>query len=195
PEVGDLSGLQLPDTVHGGTTGRLDRLTATQQLTLKAASVIGRVFALPVLRDVHPMRQAAVVLLDDLAALEAADLTALATPQPNLAYLFKHVITQEAAYDLMLVSQRRQLHRSVAEWYERTYAGALTAHAPLLAPPWQGGGVPDKAIGYLDQASTQALRAGAYQEAVRGFSRMLQLDARPRGPGASPPGAEAPTLQ
>src|SRR5512132_3700252 len=83
----------------------------------------------------------------------------------------------------MRVSQRRQLHRSVAEWYERTHAGALAAHAPLLAHHWQAAAVPGKAIGYLDQASTQALRTGAYQEAVRGLSRMLQLDDRPRGPG------------
>jgi hypothetical protein len=64
------------------------------------------------------------------------------------------------AYDLMLVSQRRQLHRSVAEWYERTHAGALAAHAPLLAHHWQAAAVPGKAISYLDQASTQALRTG-----------------------------------
>jgi predicted ATPase len=183
PGVGDLSGVHLPDTVHGVITSRIDRLSPSQELTLKVASVIGQVFALRVLRDVHPLQEAAAVLLDDLEALAAANLTALDTPQPDLAYLFKHIITQEAAYDLMLVSQRRQLHRSVAEWYERTHAGALTAHAPLLAHHWQAAAAPGKAISYLDQASTQALRTGAYQEAVRGFSRMLQLDDRPRWPG------------
>ena len=183
PGVGDLSGVHLPDTVHGVITSRIDRLSPSQELTLKVASVIGQVFALRVLRDVHPVQEAAAVLLDDLEALAAANLTALDTPQPDLAYLFKHIITQEAAYNLMLVSQRQQLHRSVAEWYERTHAGALTAHAPLLAHHWQAAAVPGKAISYLEQASTQALRTGAYQEAVRGFSRMLQLEDRPRGPG------------
>jgi class 3 adenylate cyclase len=195
PGVGDLSSLQLPDTVHGVITSRIDRLTPAQQLTLKVASVIGRVFALRVLRDVHPMKQAAAILLDDLVALQTADLTALDTPQPDLAYLFKHVITQEAAYSLMLGSQRRQLHRSAAEWYERTHAGALTAHAPLLAHHWQAAAAPGKAIGYLEQASTQALRAGAYQEAVRGFSRMLQLDDHPRGPAARHAAPDAPTVR
>ena len=195
PGVGDLSGLHLPDTVQGVIISRIDRLTPTQQLTLKVASVIGRVFALRVLRDVHPMRQAAASLPQDLAALEVANLTALDSPQPDLAYLFKHVITQEATYSLMLVSQRRQLHRSVAEWYERTHAGALAAHAPLLAHHWQAAAVPDKAIGYLEQASTQALRTGAYQEAVRGFSRMLELDDRPRGPVARHAAPDAPTIR
>jgi class 3 adenylate cyclase len=195
PGVGDLSSLHLPDTVHGVITGRIDRLTPAQQLTLKAASVIGRVFALRILRDVHPMQEAVATLLDDLVALQAANLTALDTLEPDLAYLFKHVITQEAAYDLMLMSQRRQLHRSVAEWYERTHAGALAAHAPLLAHHWQAAAVSDKAIGYLEQASTQALRTGAYQEAVRGFWRMLQLDDRPRGPAARHAAPDAPTIR
>ena len=46
----------------------------------------------------------------------------LDTPAPDLAYLFKHVVTQEVAYGLLLSDQRRQLHRAVAQWYEQTHA-------------------------------------------------------------------------
>jgi class 3 adenylate cyclase len=183
PGVGDISSLPFPDTVHGVITSRIDRLTPHQQLTLKVASVIGRVFALRVLRAVHPVEQTAVTLLDDLVALEGANLTALDTPEPNLAYLFKHGITQEAAYSLMLVSQRQQLHRTVAEWYEHTHAGDLAPHAPLLAHHWQAAGMPDKAIDYLEASGTQALGTGAYREAVRGLSRLLELDDRTRRAG------------
>ena len=35
---------ELPDTVEGFVTGRLDRLTPNQQLVLKVASVLGRRF-------------------------------------------------------------------------------------------------------------------------------------------------------
>ena len=44
----------------------------------------------------------------------------LETPPPNLAYAFKHVTTQEVAYDLMLQAQRQALHRVIAEWLEPT---------------------------------------------------------------------------
>jgi class 3 adenylate cyclase/tetratricopeptide (TPR) repeat protein len=177
----NVRGLGLPDTVHGVIASRMDRLTPAQQLTLKVASIIGRVFALRVLRDVHPLRDRAAHLADDLTVLERASLTVLDTPDPDLAYLFKHVVVQEAAYNLMLVSQRRQLHGAVAEWHERTHQGDLAPLAPLLAYHWRGAEVPARAIDYLEQAGTQALRTGAYQEAVRFYTDALELDDRTRG--------------
>jgi hypothetical protein len=56
----------------------------------------------------------------------------LDTPAPDLAYLFKHVVTQEVAYGLLLSAQRRQLHRAVAEWYEQTQADDLASLYPPL---------------------------------------------------------------
>jgi class 3 adenylate cyclase/tetratricopeptide (TPR) repeat protein len=183
--VGDILSLRLPDTVHGALTSRIDRLTPTQQLTVKVASVIGRVFAVGILRDVHPVREAvAHILTDDLTVIERANLTVLDTPEPHLQYLFKHVITQEAAYNLMLLSQRRQLHRSVAEWYERASAG----EPALLAHHWREAEVPAKAIHYLELAGAEALRDGAYAEAVRCFSALLELDDGGRGSADGRPG-------
>jgi class 3 adenylate cyclase/tetratricopeptide (TPR) repeat protein len=191
PGVDDVGGLTFPDTVQGVITSRIDRLTPAQQLTLKVASVIGREFALRVLRHVHPLEGSASQLADDLTVLERASLTVLDTTEPDPAYLFKHVIVQEAAYNLMLVSQRRQLHRAVAEWYERTRHGDLEPLAPLLAHHWRAAEVPAKAIDHLEQAGNQALRTGAYQEAVRFFTEALELDDRSRGTQASGPGGDA----
>jgi class 3 adenylate cyclase/tetratricopeptide (TPR) repeat protein len=180
PGVDDVRGLVLPDTVQGVITSRLDRLPPAQQLTLKVASSIGRLFAFRILRDVHPVRGSESHLTDDLAGLERASLTMLDEPEPELTYLFKHVVIQETAYHLMLVSQRRQLHRAIAEWYERIHEGDLALLAPLLAYHWRAAEVPAKAIAHLEQAGTQALRTGAYQEAVRFFSEALELDASTR---------------
>ena len=180
PDVGGVLDRQLPQSVHGAITSRIDRLSPTQQLTVKVASVIGRVFAVGILRDVHPLRQVvAMSLPEDLDQIERANLTVLDTPEPDLSYLFKHVIVQEAAYNLMLLSQRRQLHRSVAEWYERSNGGDLA----LLAHHWRLAEVPGKAVGYLEQAGAEALREGAYAEAVRFFTALLELDDAPAGPG------------
>jgi class 3 adenylate cyclase/tetratricopeptide (TPR) repeat protein len=181
-EVPDVLARRLPHTVHGAITSRIDRLSPTQQLTVKVASVIGRVFAVVILRDVHPLRNAvALTLASDLDEIERADLTVLDTPEPELSYLFKHVIIQESAYNLMLLSQRRQLHRSVAEWYERSGGGDLA----LLAHHWRLAEVPDKAIQYLERAGADALREGAYAEAVRFFTALLEVDDSPAGPPAA----------
>jgi class 3 adenylate cyclase/tetratricopeptide (TPR) repeat protein len=177
-DIPDVLARRLPHTVHGAITSRIDRLSPTQQLTVKVASVIGRAFAVAILREVHPLRQAvARTLAADLSEIERADLTVLDTPEPDLSYLFKHVIIQEAAYNLMLLSQRRQLHRSVAEWYERSSGGDLA----LLAHHWRLADVPAKAVHYLEQAGTEALREGAYAEAVRFFTALLEIDDADRG--------------
>jgi class 3 adenylate cyclase/tetratricopeptide (TPR) repeat protein len=174
----DLGAIAFPDSVQGVITSRIDRLTPSQQLTLKVASVIGRVFAPRVLRDIYPLEPDRAQLPNDLDTLERLDLTSVETPEPDLAYLFKHIITQETAYNLMLYAQRRQLHRAVAEWYERSQAEDPSAAYPLLAYHWSRAEDAAKALYYLEKAGEQALRSGSYQEAVTFLSEALALDAK-----------------
>ncbi|MEA3208312.1 MAG: hypothetical protein QOE70_1369 [Chthoniobacter sp.] len=169
----DLKTVHFPDSVQGVITGRMDRLPPSEQLTLKVASVIGRIFALRILRDIYPIEPERAQLPAYLQTLERLDLTPLETPDPDLAYIFKHVITQEVAYNLMLFAQRRQLHRAVAEWYERTEPRDLAPFYPLLAHHWQHAENGPKALTYLEKAGEQALRAGTYAEAVNFFTAFL----------------------
>jgi class 3 adenylate cyclase/tetratricopeptide (TPR) repeat protein len=120
PEA-NLAALSFPETVQGAIISRVDRLTPTQQLTLKVASVIGRVFPVRTLQAVYPVATDAARLDDDLTALARLDITPQELAEPELAYIFKHAITQDVVYNLMLFAQRRQLHRAVAEWYEHTF--------------------------------------------------------------------------
>ncbi|MBN1890204.1 MAG: AAA family ATPase [Thermoflexales bacterium] len=173
--AGNLNELSLPDTVQGIITSRIDRLPPSQQLALKVASVIGRAFAFRILRDIYPLEADKEHLGDYLDVLRQLDLTPLDPSQPDLGYTFKHIITQEVAYNLMLFSQRQQLHRAVAEWYERTYADDLSSSYPLLAHHWSKAQVPAKAIAYLEKAGEQALHSYANREAVNFFSQALEL--------------------
>jgi class 3 adenylate cyclase/tetratricopeptide (TPR) repeat protein len=184
PGAGALSTVSLPETVQGLVAARIDRLAPGQELTLKVASVIGRLFGFRILCDVHPIELDTSVLggfLDDLAR---QDFTVLDTPEPDLAYLFKHVVTQEVAYSLLLYAQRRQLHRAVAEWYERTQAEDLASLYPLLAYHWGRAEEPVKTLAYLELAGEQALRVGAYQEAVDVLTDAVSLAGTTQPPPA-----------
>jgi class 3 adenylate cyclase/tetratricopeptide (TPR) repeat protein len=187
PAAGDLSQLNFPDTVEGVITSRIDRLSLSQQLLIKVASVIGRMFAYKTLRDVHPVEQEKEKLLNYLHNLEGVDLTLQETPDPDLAYIFKHVITQEVAYNLMLFAQRQELHCRVAEWIENTYESDLSPYYPMLAYHWskavdEQAGIPQqiqtiaKAIDYLEKAGEQALRSYANSEAIAFFTKALEFD-------------------
>ncbi|HKZ84965.1 MAG TPA: AAA family ATPase [Anaerolineae bacterium] len=190
PGAGDLGALNFPDTVQGVITSRIDRLAPAQQLTLKVASVVGRVFAFRLLRDIYPIDAESSRLAQDLDTLDRLDLTPLQSPEPNLQYLFKHVITQEVAYSLMLFSQRRPLHLAVAEWHERHHADDLAPYYTVLAYHWKEAAAEQtdpqlvaKAIDYLEKAGNQALRNYANQEALGLFEDLLRLaDANPSTP-------------
>ena len=175
----DLQEVTFPDTVHGVVASRIDRLTPPQQLTLKVASIIGRIFAFRILYDIYPVPSDREALLVHLNTLERLDLTPRESIEPDLQYIFKHAITHEVAYNLMLFAQRRTLHQAAAEWYERVYTGNLAPYYPILAHHWNRAQEPRKTIYYLELAAEQALRNGAYREAIRFFGELINLEADP----------------
>ncbi|MGB0385679.1 MAG: adenylate/guanylate cyclase domain-containing protein [Ardenticatenaceae bacterium] len=184
----DLRLYEFPDSLQGVITSRIDRLTPQQQLMLKVASVIGRVFGVQLLREVHPIENDKAHLADYLSMLARLDITPLDTPEPELAYIFKHMITQEVAYNLMAFAQRRQLHQAIAEWLEQTHAQNLEPYYPLLAHHWHKAKealhqadpyLIEKALLYSAKAGEQALHNAAYREAV-GFLKAALAIANPR---------------
>jgi class 3 adenylate cyclase/tetratricopeptide (TPR) repeat protein len=178
--------LALPDTLQAAITNRIDSLDPSQQLTLKVASVIGRIFAFRLLEAIHPIEADKSALLDYMATLTRLSLTLVESEAPDLAYIFKHAVTQEVAYNLMLFSQRAQLHQAVAEWIEQNYEKNLEAYYALLAHHWSQAAETSeaqrddhallKAVEYLDKAGEQAVQNHANQEVIQFFTQVLELD-------------------
>jgi class 3 adenylate cyclase/predicted ATPase len=183
----DQAAQKLPDTIQGIVLSRIDRLPPEEQLTLKVAAVIGRTFAYTPLRDTlgEHMEISHRLLkghLDDLIELE---LTPLEAPEPELTYIFKHIIIREVAYETLLFAQRRQLHRTVAEWYERTFGDnspaekeaepPLTPYYPLLVYHWHQAEDQERERYYAGLAGKWAAAQYANVEAVGYFSRALEL--------------------
>jgi class 3 adenylate cyclase len=156
----------VPDTVQRVITTRLDQLPPAEAMTLKAASVIGHRFALRTLREIHPVPTDERTLLDHLNTLTRLDLVEPVDAAVDPSYEFRHVITQEVAYNLMLSEQSRELHRRLADWYERVYAEDLSPFHAFLAHHWARAGLPDRALDHLVRAGTQALRTFANEEAI-----------------------------
>jgi class 3 adenylate cyclase/tetratricopeptide (TPR) repeat protein len=178
--------LTLPDTLQAAITNRIDSLAPSQQLTLKVASVIGRIFTFRVLQAIYPIDTDKPALPDYMETLTRLSLTLIESEAPDLSYIFKHAVTQEVAYNLMLFSQRRQLHRSVAEWIEKSNEGNLESYFPLLAYHWsQAAELPEasrnehavaKAVEYLEKAGDQAAQNYANREAIQFFEQALEWE-------------------
>ncbi len=168
----DLAALDLPSTVEGTITSRLDRLTPNEQMVLKIASVIGRSFTLTMLLALHPQGMAREVVLETLAQTRERDLIALDADASEPTYVFRHMITCEVVYQQMLLAQRQPLHQAVAEWYEQE---ADSTKDTVLAHHWKLAARPDRAVTYLMKAGEAALQAGANQEAIALLADALPL--------------------
>jgi DNA-binding response OmpR family regulator len=165
----------------------IDRLSPADQLALKIASVIGRVFSVEVLNGVFPHEEHGLPLTENLATLRDMDLVVpVAGPDGGLTYSFIDPITQETAYSLMLFAQRRQVHRAVAEWHEHMYAADLAPYYALLAGHWRAAEEPARAVEYYEKAGQQARQSGEYDLALQYFNQSLALEASLPAPGSPP---------
>ena len=104
-----------------------------------------------------------------------------ASRDPGDEYIFKHALTQETVYRSLLKTQRRALHRAVAEAIEKTFPDRKGKLSDVLGFHWEQADVPDRARRYLFRAAQNALRQYANQEALSLLERALALgtDAKP----------------
>lgn len=170
----ELQKLQLPTSIEGVIVSRIDRLSPPQQLGLKIASVMGRQFDFKALYDIYPVEQDREGLLDALSALEQMNLIELVGVFPSLSYVFRHNLTHQAIYSLMLSEQRRDIHQQVACWFEKEFADEMEDHTTLLAHHWQAARVAEKSSHYLYLAGLTALEDGLYKEANYFLSQSLK---------------------
>jgi len=117
--------------------------------------------------------------------LEAKGLIRLATLRPELEYLFRHSLVQDAAYGSLLKQERRVLHGRVAEALEQLYPERRDELAPVLAMHFEQAGDTDKAIDYLATGGKQALKRNAIQEAYAAFDQAKNLVEQSQEPAPS----------
>ena len=171
PGMHDLRGLNFPANVQGVVSERIDRLSPRERLAIKVASVNGRGFSLRTLRAIHPVAADHEHLPACLDRLVALDLAQRAEADGGPAFIFKHNIIQEVAYEQLIFSQRQQLHRRLAEFIGQNDG----ANFPLLAHHWRNTDTPARAVHYLDRAGDEALRRYANREAIDFLAQAIQL--------------------
>jgi len=126
-------------------------------------------------------------LIGQLNTLEATGLIRLITAQPELEYLFRHALVQDAAYQSLLKQDRRQLHLTVGKALEHLYPDQSGEHAATLAYHFEKAEVHDKAIHYLRLAGDRAQEAYANAEAIGFYQAALsQIESVMRQGDAAP---------
>src|SRR4030095_10147391 len=90
-----LTALAIPSSIQDVIAARIDRLADAPKRTLQLASRIGREFTRRLTDRLGEIRERTDEFLRELAALELILERRL---YPELAYMFKHALTQAARY-------------------------------------------------------------------------------------------------
>ena len=158
-----LDEIFVPDTIQDVIMARIDRLADAPKKTLQLASVIGREFTRRLVDRLAEIRERTEEFLRELKAIELIYEKSLF---PELAYMFKHALTHEVAYNSLLMQRRKDLHRMIGLAIEDLYANRLAeqyevlGHHFLRAEEWA------KALDYLLKAAEKAAKAFAIREAI-----------------------------
>src|SRR5262245_17509422 len=88
--------------------------------------------------------------------------------------MFKHALTQDVAYNSLLVQRRQELHRLIGQAIADLYADRLAEQYEVLAYHFARGEEWVKALAYFCQAAEKAAQAFANREAVALYDQALE---------------------
>jgi class 3 adenylate cyclase/tetratricopeptide (TPR) repeat protein len=160
----DASSVQVPDTIQGIIAARLDRLEESLKRIVQVAAVIGREFAFRILEMITKMKEG---LKSGLVNLQGLEFIYEKTLFPELEYIFKHVFTQEVAYNSLLVKRRKEIHEQTGQAIENLYADRLEEFYGMLAYHYSKSDNSMRAYEYLKLSARKAVGREALWEAFR----------------------------
>jgi tetratricopeptide (TPR) repeat protein len=165
--------IAIPETVQDIITVRIDALPDQAKQLLQTAAVVGRVFSHELIAKVQELSREE--LLSNLSILKDAEHIYERGVYPRSAYFFKHALTQEVAYNSLLLKKRKALHEKIGDAIRQLNRHNLEEHYEMLAYHYSRSENNDKALEYLEQANRKAAGLCAMKEADAYFKAAMHL--------------------
>jgi len=169
---GKVSDIQVPDTVQGIIAARMDRLEESLKRIMQVASVIGREFAFRVLQSIMGMQEE---LKSHLLNLQGLEFIYEKNLFPELEYIFKHALTQEVAYNSLLLKRRKEIHQRIGKAIEELYPDRLEEFYETLAYHYKQGESLNKALDYFIKAGEKSYDRYAVEESHQYFKEAYDI--------------------
>ena len=161
---------EVPASLHASLMARLDRLGPAKEVA-QIGAAIGREFSHALLSAVAQKPEAQ--LNSAIEALLAAGLVFRQGTPPDVIYLFKHVLVQDAAHGTLLREPRRALHARIAATLETQFTDIVERQPEVMARHCTEAGLIERAAHLWGKAGQRSLNRSALIEAVEQFSRAL----------------------
>jgi tetratricopeptide (TPR) repeat protein len=151
---------------------RLDRLGPAKEVA-QVGAVIGSEFPYDLLHAVYPVPRPD--LEHALNSLADAELVYVRGIAPGATYQFKHALIRDAAYQALLKSRRKELHRLIARTIDHEFVSFKEARPEVLARHWTEAGETEPAIAQWTTAAGAAEARNAFREALESYREALAL--------------------
>jgi class 3 adenylate cyclase len=165
---------ELPTTIRGIVSARLDALPPGERAVLLDAAVVGKIFWTGALERMSSGELALSELLDSLEGRDLIRREPVSRLRGDQQFSFKHDLIRDAAYATLPRPQRRKRHAQVASFLEET-TPEIHAAASALGHHWSESGENARAADYFVIAGDQAGRGWARDQAAAFYQQALEL--------------------
>jgi serine/threonine protein kinase/tetratricopeptide (TPR) repeat protein len=163
---------EIPATLQDLVMARLDRMEGGLEIA-QLAAVLGREFAYELLSAVATLDEPAIQ--SELGKLVQAEILYQKGRPPRSTYTFKHALLEDALYNALIKSKRRQFHQRIGEVLEARFPQTVETRPELLAHHFTEAGKTEKAIAYWLKAGQRSRERSALCEAIGHLTRGLAL--------------------
>ena len=169
----DIKDVIVPSTIQDVIMSRVDSLPDAAKSVLQTGAVIGRTFNQDLIQVLTGVSERE--LLSYLSVLKDSELLYERGIYPQSSYIFKHALTQEVAYNSLLLKRRKEIHETIGKTIESLYSQRLDELYEILAYHYSNSTSNEKALYYLEMAGDKADRVHSLEEARQHYEEALSF--------------------
>lgn len=169
---GPLPALAIPETLHESLVARLGRQAQVKEIA-QIGAVLGREFSYELLAAVSGFDEDRID--HALTQLHASEILSASGTPPKAVYQYRHALIQEAAYESLLRSRRRELHAHVAAVLEADFPSQAQLEPEIVAYHYTKADKAEAAIRFWAEAAKRALERSANIEVIAHTRQALAL--------------------
>jgi class 3 adenylate cyclase/tetratricopeptide (TPR) repeat protein len=167
-----LTAVGIPASLQDSLMARLDRLGSAKEVA-QVGAVLGGEFSYELLHAVHPIAEQD--LQRALRHLADANMLYVRGALPEATYQFRHALVRDTAYEALLKSRRKELHRLVARTIDERFTNLKETHPEVLARHWTEAGEPRAAVTEWSRAGKTAQARNAFKEALESYQQAVAM--------------------
>ena len=163
--------LPFLDDLYGVVMSTIDSLPSDYRLIIDYAAVIGYSFGLRILKELFKQPN----LHEHLNYLVNEGYIILSKNAQDPVYIFRHNLLKDAAYTVLPLRKRKEIHRQVANLFETLYADQLSSFYENVGHHYLSCDNFNKAANYFKQAGDRAKNLYALDQAFSFYNNVLKI--------------------